>query len=151
MIDNFLKIICLTPDILYDTTIGDIGPEGIYQVFKEYEKLENLSVGNLLQNNGRISFLEVPNQLFDYITSKLVVEQGQLKLATHMHIFRDERKIVLCLPYGNFQNIIRAFKEVLINKQSELIRNLNTIGEELESIVKFDKIVNSVGELDKKD
>lgn len=137
MIDNFVKVILLTPDILYDTTVGDIGVEGMCEVFKEYEKLDKLSAENLFKNNGRLSFLEVPDLLFDHIVSKLVIEEGQLKLASYMHTFKNDRKIVLCISYNKFQSMVQAYKGVLIEKQSFLIQDLNRISEELIFISKL--------------
>ena len=137
MIDNFIKVILLTPDVIFDVTVGEIGTDGIYRVFKQYEKLDKISADTLLKNNGRISFLEIPNSLFDYITSKLIIQEGQLKLSSHMHIFQDEQKIILCVPYKEFQRMVGDYKEVLLKKQALLIRDLNAISEEMVIISKL--------------
>lgn len=136
MIDNFIKTILLTPDVIFDVTVGDLESEEIFKVFQQYEKLDKISTNNLLQG-GRISFVEISNSLFDYIVSRLVIEEGDLKLASHMHIFKAKREIVLCLPYNKFKNSVVGYKSILTEKQQSLIQNLNKVSEELVHVAKF--------------
>lgn len=138
MIDNFIKTILLTPEVMYDTTVGEMGSEDIQKVFKSYEKLDNISASNLLRNNGRISFIEVPNSLFDFIVSKLTIEEGTIRLTTLMHVDEENRKIILCLSYERFQKNCKEYKLKLEDKRDHLLREINRISEELITLSKLD-------------
>lgn len=138
MIDNFIKTILLTPEVMYDITVGEMESEDIKKVFQSYEKLDNISSENLLKNNCRISFIEVPNSLFDFIVSKLTIEEGSIKLATHMHVNDKQRKIILCLSYEKFKKNCKEYKLKLEDRRNHLLRDLNKISEELITLSKLD-------------
>jgi hypothetical protein len=137
MMDNFYKIIMLTPDLIFDTIVGDMQSEDLLKVFNEYKRLEDISINNIFENEGRLAFLEIQNSLFDFITSRVLINKGRIKLLTYMQVFLEERKIVLCLPYNEFIELLKEYRVILSDKKEDLILEINQITNELSLLNKI--------------
>lgn len=131
MIDNFVKVVLLTSEMMWDSEVGKMNVEELHEVFKDYQRLENITVDNLLDNNEGVCFIEIQNNLFDYIITRLTLKEGQIKLTTRMQVFNDERKIVLCISYSIFNKIVIDYIAILKQKRDEYIRYLNANSGEL--------------------
>ncbi len=141
MLDNYLKVALLTPDVMYDNTIKDLESKEFMEIFKVYKGLENISTDNIFNNGGRMSFVEIPNSLFEYITSQIISKDGRIKLMSNMHIIEKDRKIVICIPFKEFLRYINLYLEVLKGTRDDLMRDINTISEEL---LRLSKIKDSI-------
>jgi hypothetical protein len=144
MIDNFSKVIMLIPDGLCDTTIGEMNVEDIYKTFKDYETLDCLAGDD---RSKSIFNLDVPNSVFEYITTRLLITEGQFKLSAHLHIIKEERKMILCVKFNTVRDILKNYIESLTTIRKELLSNLRLNGTE---ILYVNNLVNGVFKVSKK-
>lgn len=131
MIDNCIKVVLLTSEVRWDSEVGVMTVEDLHEVFKDYQRLNDLTADNLLGNNEGVCFLEIQNNLFDYFVTRLTLKEGQIKLATRVHVLNDERKIILSLSYKLFLEYVKDYKAVLKQKRDVFIRYLNDNSQEL--------------------
>lgn len=136
-LDNYLKTILLTPDVVYDTTVGEFNSENFMEVFRDYEKLENISAENVLDSGGRISFVGVSNSLFEYITTGILSNEGRIKLLSNMHISEEKKNVILCLSFTQFSEYVSKYKAVIKLQRDQLLRDANALSDELFKLTKI--------------
>lgn len=128
MVNNLTKSVLLVPDLIYDQTVGEMGVDEIYNTFNEYKTLEDIS--GVLSSNSIFS-INISESIFDYITNAIRVDEGMVNLSTYLHLFKNERKMVLCIRSGVFLSMLKNYIATLKDHKAGLFNEINTINTEL--------------------
>jgi len=131
MMDNFKKSVMLTPDAIFDNLMGNMSLDDMQRVFRDYDKLSNISTKEIFDNGGKYSVVDIPNSLFEFMMNKLLISEGQIKLASHMHVFNKTMEVVLCLPISQYNKNIYEYRIILSNNKARLLNQINQIADEL--------------------
>ncbi|MGA1871694.1 MAG: hypothetical protein ACMUJM_24465 [bacterium] len=139
MEDGYKKYISLKGDSLFfDEDRLDDRDWDIYTLFKSLEELTKISFKDRKSNN---TYIEISENLFDYLILGLTISEGYFKLLTHLHKIPKKNIIVLCLTYDQFFTKVKRYKKDLISLKDNLMRDLKGISGEIEYISSFDDAV----------
>lgn len=126
--DNYIKVLFLIPDSMYERTVRSVGVGDLYEIFKDYKQLDALSADGPGLDSKSIFMLDTSDSFFKYVYDQLCLQSITY---VRLHILDAERKKVMCLNFKQFKEMVESYTRSLQRMRIKLLRDLSDSNEEL--------------------